>query len=114
MSKLSERQYGPSGKTLPELTEQELLEERRRRREQPSRSEEPPSWQRVRQYLANLELSPGATWPDVERAYRRLVERYRPDKHASDPARHRAARELSESLTTAYRALRRHFERAER
>ena len=64
----------------------------------------------MKQYLANLELSPGATWPEVERAYNRLRERYHPDKHEGHPERHRTAQELTESLTNAYQALRRYFQ----
>jgi curved DNA-binding protein CbpA len=67
----------------------------------------------VKQYLANLELSPGATWTDVERAYARMLERYRPEKHAADPERHRAAQELTDSLTRAYQALQRYFGRTD-
>ena len=81
----------------------------------PANGEQPPdeprpTLQRVKQYLANLELSPGATWPEVERAYNRLRERYHPDKHEGHPERHRTAQELTESLTNAYQALRRYFQ----
>ncbi|HSN82133.1 MAG TPA: hypothetical protein VLS88_06115 [Polyangiales bacterium] len=114
MSRLSDGPFGPSGKKLAELTDAELLEERRRRQgsEEPEQSR--PGWARVKQYLANLELSPGATWTDVEHAYQRLLEQYRPERHTEDPERHRAARELTDSLTRAYRALRRHFDGEER
>lgn len=112
MSRLSDGKFGPAGKKLSELTDQELLEERRRRRGAESSEEARPPWKRVKQYLANLELNPGATWPEVERAYARLLERYRPEKHTTDPERHRAAQELTDSLTRAYQSLRRHFDRA--
>lgn len=113
MSRLSDGPFGPSGKKLAELTDQELLEERRRRHGDDEPEQRRPGWARVKQYLANLELSPGATLSDVERAYERLLERYRPERHAEDPERHRAAQELTDSLTRAYRALRRHFDDAE-
>ncbi|KPK16543.1 MAG: hypothetical protein AMJ62_04870 [Myxococcales bacterium SG8_38] len=114
MSRLSDGPFGPRGKKLSELTDRELLEERRRRQGEPQSQEKRPGWPRVKQYLANLELSPGATWPDVERAYERLLERYHPDRHAADPERYRAAQELTESLSSAYQALRRHFDRADK
>jgi hypothetical protein len=113
MTRLSQGKFGAAAKTLAELSDEELLEERARSRGErstsESRSESRPSWKRVKQYLANLELNPGATWPEVERAYERLRERYDPEKHEADPARFRAAEELNASLARAYQALRRYF-----
>jgi curved DNA-binding protein CbpA len=65
----------------------------------------------VRQYYANLELEPGASLAEVEAAYRRLMQRYHPDQHQQDPERFRAATELADSLTEAYRALTTHLSR---
>lgn len=107
--RLSDARFGPSQKKLADLSDQELLQERDRRRTKQTSDDPRPTWKRVKQYLANLELGPGATWPDVERAYKRLLERYHPDKHQTDPDRHRVAQELTESLTSAYQALRRYF-----
>lgn len=109
MTRLSDQRFGPSGKTLAELSDEELLQERARRRGEHHPGESKPSWKRVKQYLANLELSPGATWPEIERAYARLRERYSPEKHEGHPERHEAARELNNSLTNAYQALRQYF-----
>lgn len=110
MTRLSEAKFGSSGKKLADLSDQELLQERARRRGEEQPTESRPTWKRVRQYLANLELSPGATWPEVERAHERLRKRYSPDKHAADPDRHRTAQELTDSLANAYKALRRYFQ----
>jgi hypothetical protein len=109
MTRLSQGKFGAAAKTLAELSDEELLEERARSRGERSTSESGLSWKRVKQYLANLELNPGATWPEVERAYERLRERYDPEKHEADPARFRAAEELNASLASAYQALRRYF-----
>jgi hypothetical protein len=109
MTRLSEGKFGPSGKKLADLSDDELLAERARRRGERTTSASEPSWKRVKQYLANLELNPGATWPEIERAYERLRERYNPEKHEADPARFRAAEELNASLANAYQALRRYF-----
>ena len=109
MSRLSDGPFGPDGRKLAELTDEELHAERARRRGEESPAEPPPTLQRVRQYLANLELSPSATWPEVERAYKRLRERYSPEKHQDHPERHETAVELNESLSKAYRALRTYF-----
>ncbi len=109
MSRLSDGPFGPNAKKLADLTDDELRAERaRRRREQPL-DDSRPTLQRVKQYLANLELSQGATWLEVERAYTRLRERYSPDKHEGHPERHETAVELSESLNKAYQALRTYF-----
>lgn len=106
--RLSDGQFGPSGKKLRELSDAELREEIARRRDvAPSTGR--PSWKGVKQYLANLELGPSATWPEVERAYKRLADRYHPDRHDDDPDRHQTAKDLTESLTRAYQALRRYF-----
>jgi len=107
--RLSDGRFGPSGRKLADLSDEELLQERARRRGEQPPDESKPTWRRVKQYLANLELSPGATWPEVERAYRRLRERYSPEKHEGHPERHEAAQELSQSLANAYQALRRYF-----
>ncbi len=109
MTRLSEGAFGPSGKPLAELSDDELRAERARRRGEEPSPDERPTLQRVKQYLANLELGPDATWPEVERAYRRLRDRYRPDKHAASPERHQAAQDLADSLGRAYRGLRRYF-----
>ena len=109
MTRLSDGAFGPSGKKLADLSDQELRQERARRRGEPEPPTSKPTWKRVKQYLANLELSPGATLPEIERAYTRLKERYSPEKHEGHPERHETAMELNESLTRAYRALRAYF-----
>lgn len=114
--RLSKGKFGPRGKSLRALTDEELHDEQRTRRlaRAPKQDETPaakPGWRRVRQYFANLELDPGASAQEVERAYNRLLERYHPDKHREDPEKHRAAKELTDSLTHAYRSLRRYLAR---
>ena len=109
MSRLSDGPFGPKGKKLSELTDEELRNERARRRGEQPEEEDRPTLRRVKQYLANLELNAGATWPEVERAYKRLRERYSPEKHEGHPERHETALELDESLGKAYQALRRYF-----
>lgn len=67
-----------------------------------------PQEQQLAQYYANLELPVTASTDDVRRAYKEMMKKYHPDKHAGDPARHKAATELAQSLTRAYRALLEH------
>jgi DnaJ-domain-containing protein 1 len=110
MTRLSDGPFGPDGKKLADLTDDELAEERERRFGHSKRGER-PTLSRVRQYFANLELDPSASWPEIQRAYEKLRERYHPDKHAAHPERHETAIELTESLNKAYEALRRYFER---
>ena len=62
--------------------------------------------EQLRQYYANLELAPGASWHEVKSAYRRLMRRYHPDRHHSDPEKAKVANELSQKLRVAYEALR--------
>jgi len=109
MTRLSDGTFGPNGKKLANLSDDELRDERARRRGEQPPDQPRPTLQRVKQYLANLELSQGATWLEVERAYQRLREKYSPDKHEGHPERHETAVELSDSLTRAYEALRTYF-----
>ncbi|NOY91629.1 MAG: DnaJ domain-containing protein [Deltaproteobacteria bacterium] len=108
---------------LASLSDSELEEELLRRRRLRARghadadaaglgrrSEPSPRHKQLRSYYANLELSPGASAEDVKRAYRSLMRRYHPDKHADDPEKYRAATELARSLTEAYQALLTHLE----
>jgi curved DNA-binding protein CbpA len=57
----------------------------------------------VRRAFAALELPLTATADDVRRAYRRLMDRYHPDRHAGDPEREAVANEVARRLTEAYR-----------
>lgn len=76
--------------------------------EAPSIPHEPPD---VRRWYANLELPIGAPLPEVKAAYRRLMRRYHPDKHQSDPKRAAAANELAQRLREAYDGLTAHLEK---
>jgi len=69
-----------------------------------------PQHKQLLSYYANLELNPGAGADEVKRAYRDLMRRYHPDKHADDAEKYRAATDLARSLTEAYQALLAHLE----
>lgn len=58
-----------------------------------------------------LELSPGASRSEVQRAYRAMLRQYHPDRYLSDPEQHASAVALATSLTDAYLALLAHFDR---
>ncbi len=115
---LKNRTFGASAKPLSELSDAELENELlRRRRERAERRGRPakgeptvsPQKKQLAQYYANLELEEGASLDDVKAAYRELMRKYHPDKHLGDPARHKAATELAQSLTQAYHALVEHL-----
>lgn len=59
----------------------------------------------VARWYGNLELPLGASAAEVKAAYRRLVRRYHPDRHAHDPRRAAVANELSQELRDAYEGL---------
>ncbi|MCA9536903.1 MAG: hypothetical protein KC593_24640 [Myxococcales bacterium] len=63
----------------------------------------------LEQYLANLELKPGATLDTVREQYFRLRERYDPKKQSSEEKR-RVAQALVDKLMGAYEALSAHYE----
>lgn len=63
----------------------------------------------IRRYYANLELPIGASAAEVKAAYRRLMRRYHPDRHATDPARAKVANELAQELRKAYEGLLTHL-----
>ena len=65
----------------------------------------------IRRYYANLELPIGAPLSEVKAAYRRLMRRYHPDRHQTDPDRVKAANELAQRLREAYEGLTSHLER---
>ncbi|MBK6808145.1 MAG: hypothetical protein IPG81_04435 [Sandaracinaceae bacterium] len=63
----------------------------------------------LEQYLANLELQPGATLDAVREQYFKLRERYDPKKQASDEKR-QVAQSLVDRLMRAYEAVTAHYE----
>jgi DnaJ-domain-containing protein 1 len=110
------------GRTIAELSDEELEAEvirrrraRARRRDGEERgtrgtTKDSPERKQLLQWYANLELEPGASAEEVRRAYRALMQRYHPDRHRGDPARLEAATKLARSLTEAYEALIVHLE----
>lgn len=121
LTDLKNRTRGRDDRPLSELSDKELEEELMRRRRERARSRDrgetkaargaSPVDKQLAQYYANLELSPGATLDDVKKAYREMMRKYHPDKYLGDPERHRAATELAQSLTEAYRKLTEHLSR---
>ena len=81
--------------------------DRRRRR----RAEPRPTDEALRKAYAALEVPPGSDFETVRKAYRRLMRKYHPDLHTGTPEKHRAATDLTQRLTEAYKTLDRHLRR---
>jgi curved DNA-binding protein CbpA len=63
----------------------------------------------VKRAYAALELAPGADMITVKSAYRRLMRKYHPDRHAGSKDKEKAAHELAQKLTAAYETLEKHL-----
>ena len=96
-----------SGK-LHAFTDEELEAELERRRKRQSESKAPPSPEKpapdetLAGYYRLLELPYGADLKAVKHAYRRLLAKYHPDRHANDPEKQRMANELTQALNHAF------------
>jgi DnaJ-domain-containing protein 1 len=58
----------------------------------------------MRAYAA-LELPEGADFATVKQQYRKLMRKYHPDHHTGAPEKEKAAHELTQKLTEAYKLL---------
>ena len=63
----------------------------------------------IRKAYAALEVSPGADFETVRRSYRRMMRKYHPDLHGGSVDKQRAATDLTQRLTEAYKTLERHL-----
>ncbi len=57
-------------------------------------------------YYANLELPYGSDLKTVKSAWKKQMQKYHPDLHASDPEKRKIAHELTQGLNRAYEELR--------
>ena len=65
----------------------------------------------LRRAYAVLEVPPGSDFETVRKAYRRLMRKYHPDLHTSTPEAQRAANDLAQRLTQAYKLLEKQLRR---
>ena len=65
----------------------------------------------LERYYANLEVPYGSDLETVEKAWKRLMRKYHPDRHARDPERQQLADDLVKELNRAYGELRRRLEK---
>lgn len=68
-----------------------------------------PSDAQLADWYKALNLSPGADLGEIKSAYRQLMRRYHPDMHAGNPAKQKAANEVSMRVTAAYNGLQEHL-----
>ena len=65
----------------------------------------------IRKAYAALEVPAGSDLETVKRSYRRLMRKYHPDLNAGSKEKQRAATDLSQRLTEAYKTLEKHLRR---
>jgi DnaJ-domain-containing protein 1 len=63
----------------------------------------------LRRAYASLEVPPGSDFETVRKAYRTLMRKYHPDRQAQTPDKQKAATELAQRLTQAYKLLEKHL-----
>ncbi|HXU05822.1 MAG TPA: J domain-containing protein [Polyangia bacterium] len=122
---------GSSSGDLSDMSDDELaaeIERRRRARDEveeaihgkrtPPRSPPPRTPPRtaagdqaIRKAYAALEVPAGSDFEVVKRSYRRLMRKYHPDLHGGSPEKSRAATDLTQRLTEAYKTLEKHLRR---
>ncbi|MCG5055045.1 MAG: J domain-containing protein [Myxococcales bacterium] len=59
----------------------------------------------VARAYAALELKPGTDFTQVKQQYRKMMRKYHPDRHAGSPEKEKAAHQLAQKLTDAYKTL---------
>ena len=130
-----ERERRRYGSEFPSMSDKELDEEIERRRQareeveqatnrnyrpqaspSSSKSSAPPRRtaagdEAIRRAYAALEVPAGSDLETVKRSYRRLMRKYHPDLNAGSTEKQRAATDLSQRLTEAYKTLERHLRR---
>jgi DnaJ-domain-containing protein 1 len=65
----------------------------------------------IRKAYAALEIPAGSDFETVRRSYRRLMRKYHPDLHTGAPEKQRAATDLTQRLTEAYKTLEKQLRR---
>lgn len=65
----------------------------------------------IRKAYAALEVPAGSDFETVRKSYRRLMRKYHPDLHTGSPEKQRAANDLTQRLTEAYKQLEKQLRR---
>ncbi|GAA4841310.1 DnaJ domain-containing protein [Algivirga pacifica] len=61
-----------------------------------------PLLKKEKEYYAALEVPYGSTFPEVKKAYRKLMKVYHPDLYHNDAEKHKIAQEVSLKINEAY------------
>jgi DnaJ-domain-containing protein 1 len=75
------------------------------RPQSPPPPSKPSNADELRRAYASLEVPPGSDFETVRKAYRTLMRKYHPDRHAQTPEKQKSATELAQKLTQAYKLL---------
>ncbi len=65
---------------------------------------------RIRMDFSNLEIKPGVPFGEVKRAYKRLLIRYHPDRHAGNSQKLRTATEIVQKINDSFQRLKKYYE----
>jgi hypothetical protein len=65
----------------------------------------------VTRAYAALEVPVGADFDAVRKAYRNMMRKYHPDRHAGSPEKQKSANELAQKLTESYKLLEKRLRR---
>jgi DnaJ-domain-containing protein 1 len=94
---------------------EDVLGGRRSRPEPPPRRPAPPRTaagdDALRKAYAALEVPAGSDFETVRKSYRRLMRKYHPDLHGGTAEKQRAATDLTQRLTQAYKTIEKHARR---
>jgi DnaJ-domain-containing protein 1 len=96
----------PPGASRPERTSRESFGENAAPPRRTAAGDEA-----LRRAYAALEVPAGSDFEAVKRSYRRLMRKYHPDLNAGSPEKQKAATDLAQRLTEAYKTLEKQLRR---
>ena len=65
----------------------------------------------LRQDFKNLEVPFGASYAEIKSAYKGLLRRYHPDKHANDPEKLKSATEVTKKINASFLKLKKFYKK---
>jgi len=88
-----------------EAWERQFRQEQEQRYYDPQAEARKNEQKKEAQYYKDLELSPGVSFDEVKKAYRRMVKLYHPDLYQHDPKKQEIAKEVTRKINEAYNYL---------
>lgn len=58
----------------------------------------------------NLEISPGADWKAIQRAYKSQLAQFHPDRFAANPKKYATATEITKQINYSYQRLKQYYQ----